>query len=162
MDGSNILRTSVLPLVTDLNAFITRGILDGYQAATRPFVADPADPEGSSAVPIEVQFQLQNLKVINDHVYFKGYLRLYWHDTRLKYDQLVPDSAKALPSYANVFLGNSSAIWTPDVFFDKVLFAPDSPTEPHSRTDTCCRTTPFYMAPLSRHWGRPSRPSPAS
>ena len=68
---------------------------------------------GRAPVPIEMQYAIENLQVVNNHVYFKGYLRLFWNDPRLRWDLFVP----ARPSFESVVtLRSSDDIWTPDAY----------------------------------------------
>ena len=118
--------TDVLPVVTNANGYVINTIQDdGYDPGQLPFVGLnipgqstflPWLPVGDPLpVPITVSFRLQNLKVVNEHIYYKGYLRATWEDRRLRYDNRVPQNGR--PS--SVKFGSPEEVWTPDMYFDK-------------------------------------------
>ena len=123
-DGEFVIRTSVLPLVTNVNKYIIDQLISGggYDSGQRPFVglnldSNPAyEPWLPVAVPlpvpITVSFLMQNLKVVNDHIYFKGILRSSWQDERLSYDAIVPHRGRP----PNVYFPQTSDVWTPDMY----------------------------------------------
>ena len=107
--GSTTISTPTLPNIKNVNEYVLRQVVeDGYDVNEIPY-------SGGGPLTVDVQFALQNLKVVNNHVYFKGYLRMWWPDTRLHYHQLVPRR----PPPSRIRIGGPTDIWTPDVYFDK-------------------------------------------
>ena len=107
-----VMTTGVLPVVPNIDSYIIRSILTNYDVNSPPY-AGFLGPADRAPVPVEVQYSIDNLKVENGKVYFKGNLRLFWNDPRLRWDVYVPIE----PNTSRIVtLRSSTVIWTPDAY----------------------------------------------
>ena len=118
----NTIFTDVLPLVRNAPAYVVRLTIDqGYDTTLPPFVGFTPPADNSTAIgprlPVNIglQYYLQSLRVENNRLYFKGYLRAGWNDPRLRYNDLIPQQGR--PDEVS-FPSKSADVWTPDIYFD--------------------------------------------
>lgn len=102
-------------MVCDPEAEIKRQLLEGYSQGTKPHLNTPLE--------IKVQLHVMHLYDVNfEDQTFKitGYLRQYWNDERLKYNN------STLPlNKEYITFGKSNGLWLPDSFLSNSIIHND-------------------------------------
>lgn len=148
------LQSRVMPVVTNMEQYISRLLMAAYDKKTRPFshmVERPTLTCSKMSAPTVVvsEFYLLSLHSVDQiggSYELDGYFRLWWNDTRLRYDGLAPNACIEELRF------DPGEIWTPDIYFDGSLddyktFAP-GPPQPSSSSMT---VSPDGLVYWTRH-----------